>query len=479
MMACDWHPASIVIFGLIGVVMIYRDGYSVLRMIRPRYRKVWQEPGMPQLLRLKAHAPMRYHTNVEVARVFACQSDYHSRTDRVQLLDGREGWVFRLCGSVEEALGVLQRSVTTLREYRRVVSHNDMGFGEKEKSAGSDSSEENLQRSLTALDNGDWLGEEWVKTPVPSNWTMLDNVPDWPIYTNVAYPFPNRAPYAPAKNPTGIYKLKFNLKDELREHSVHDNRFTVIFHGFESCMMAYLNGHFIGMSKDSRLPAEFDVTSCLKTEGESLNTLEVIVIRFCDGSYLEDQDHWWMAGLHRSVELVCQPKELRVGNFKVDANQNGLLGVLVELEGTLPSIGKNYSVKCELYDDEQTNVIGGIRLGSQVWAKAVTRVVPTSTGINEVMIRGDVKDPKLWTSDTPNLYTLVIILFDGETEAGNRIQVESVRIGFRTACISHVDGMPTPSFTVNNQKVVVCGVNRHEHGAYLFDLFHDARILLT
>ena len=140
---------------------------------------------------------------------------------------------------------------------------------------------------------------DWADMPVPSNW-MLNGF-DKPIYTNVQMPFRNTPPFVPKEdNPTGLYKTTFTLPKNW------DGRQVIIhFGGVESVLYVWLNGEAVGFSKGSRLPAEFDLTPFL-IAGENQLTCEVI--RWSDASWLEDQDHWWMAGIYRDVYLYAKPK---------------------------------------------------------------------------------------------------------------------------------------------------------------------------
>ncbi|MHC4874217.1 MAG: sugar-binding domain-containing protein [Planctomycetota bacterium] len=168
---------------------------------------------------------------------------------------------------------------------------------------------------------------KWDKITVPGNWTM-QREDDIPHYTNSQMPFKNDPPYVPEKNPTGVYRTTFTLP------SGWNKRRTVIqFGGGESCYYVYLNGEFVGMSKDCRIPAEFDLTDFLKS---GKNTLAVMCIRWSDGSYVEDQDHWWMAGLYRSVYLYSTDKMFIKDVFakgELDKNyKNGTLKVKTEID---------------------------------------------------------------------------------------------------------------------------------------------------
>ena len=137
---------------------------------------------------------------------------------------------------------------------------------------------------------------KWAGITVPGNWTM-QGFKDKPWYTNVVMPFDNKPPIVPEENPTGVYRTRFKVPRQWK-----DRRIVLHFGGVESYYEVTLNGEPIGMAKDSRLPSEFDVTDALRSGG---NVLAVKVVRWSDASYIEDQDHWWMAGIHREVYLYC------------------------------------------------------------------------------------------------------------------------------------------------------------------------------
>jgi beta-galactosidase len=205
----------------------------------------------------------------------------------------------------------------------------------------------------------------------------------------------------------------------------------------------YLNNELLGFSKDSRLPCEFDCTNAMLQEGE--NELYVVVIRWSDGSFVEDQDHWWMAGIHRSVELVRRPVGAKIMDYRVQADADGHLGIVVDLKECGVS---NRRVVAKLYSDEQLSPDGEWKVGDEIW---------TGEGAGEetnCLVCGTVDTPKLWSAEEPNLYTLTLSLME---PGGLVTQVESCRVGFRTVEIEH--GM----VLVNGKRITVCGVNRHEH----------------
>ena len=148
-----------------------------------------------------------------------------------------------------------------------------------------------LDFALTHFDDRAWGAIE-----VPGNWTVQGH--DRPHYTNVQMPFPGAPPKVPDENPTGLYRLTVPLPEAFEERRV-----VLHFGGAESVLYVWWNGQAVGMSKDSRLPAEFDVTPYL---GTGANQLAVAVVRWSDATYIEDQDHWFMGGLHREVFLYCR-----------------------------------------------------------------------------------------------------------------------------------------------------------------------------
>lgn len=141
--------------------------------------------------------------------------------------------------------------------------------------------------------------EGWTKLPVPSNWTMHGH--DRPHYTNVNMPFDDQAPNVPALNPTGLYlkQIKIPAKWKGRRTIIH-------FGGAESVLYVWIDGQPVGIAKDTRLPSEFDLTPYVKPG--ATHTLAVVVVKWSDASFVEDQDQWWMGGIHREVYLYSQAK---------------------------------------------------------------------------------------------------------------------------------------------------------------------------
>ena len=143
------------------------------------------------------------------------------------------------------------------------------------------------------------LNPDWKTIPVPSVWQMHGY--DRHQYTNVNYPFPLDPPYVPHENPCGTYRHRFTWHKDINAPKTFLN-----FEGVDSCFYVWVNGQYVGYSQVSHATAEFDVTSLLR-EGENL--LAVLVLKWCDGSYLEDQDKFRMSGIFREVCLLSGPEQ--------------------------------------------------------------------------------------------------------------------------------------------------------------------------
>ncbi|WP_157859139.1 glycoside hydrolase family 2 TIM barrel-domain containing protein, partial [Streptomyces pathocidini] len=248
-------------------------------------------------------------------------------------------------------------------------------------------------------------GDGWSELPVPSHWVLHGH--DTPRYTNTAYPFPIDPPHVPDDNPTGDHRLEFPLPGTWRREGA-----VLRFEGVDSCFRVWLNGHELGTSKGSRLPAEFEAGQALRP---GRNVLAVRVHRWSSGSYLEDQDMWWLPGIFRDVTLLERPEGC-VDDFFVHAAYDHTTG-----RGTLR------------VDTDAPALLTVPGLG------ITDRPAGETTTLDHV-------EP--WTAETPHLYDALL------TTPNERIPL---RIGFRTVAIR--DGR----LTVNGAPLLLRGVNRHEH----------------
>ncbi len=286
----------------------------------------------------------------------------------------------------------------------------------------------------------DYDAGNWGVIDVPANWTMQGY--DKPIYTNVKMPIPNDPPRVPHDdNPTGLYRTTFTIPAGWA-----GRRVILAFEGVESAFYVWINGHQVGYSQDSRLTAEFDITPFLQP-GE--NTLAAMVIRWSDGSYLEDQDHWWMAGIYRAVYLYSVPNVHLADIFARpeldDDLRDGMLRVRARIGVATGASAAGYHVSMTLFDPQ----------GAPLFAAPVSApVVPDDNTILKADLAATVPTPRQWSAETPHLYTLIVALQDA---AGQTVDVRRLRLGFRRV---EVRGR---TLLINGQPVLIKGVNRHEH----------------
>ena len=240
---------------------------------------------------------------------------------------------------------------------------------------------------------------DWDKIPVPSCWQLYGY--EAPYYTNVNYPYPVDQPYVPNDNPVGVYRTTFTLPEGWKERKTH-----IVFEGVNSCVYLYVNGEYAGFSKGSHLQAEFDLTAFVK-EGE--NELVCKVLKYCSDSYLEDQDFLRYNGIFRDVYLLSRDPD-HLHDIVVKADTKGI------------------------YCDEPF----------------------------ELYFAGEpatLEEPKLWTAETPNLYTVLI---------HHGSEFIPIQVGMREISVSD-----KAELLINGQPVKLKGVNHHDthpvYGHYLPD----------
>ncbi len=287
--------------------------------------------------------------------------------------------------------------------------------------------------------------KKWDDITVPSNWTLAGYF-DKPVYTNVKMPFENNPPIVPKENPTGIYRTTFKVPASWK-----NRRVVIHIGGAESYLEVYLNGKFIGMGKDTRLPSEFDLTSAVDFSGT--NSLVCKVIRWSDSSYIEDQDQWWMAGIYRSVYLYSTSYayfEDLFSNGDLDLeNGDGLLSVKTHLGTYIPAFlpygpQEDFTVSARLHTPE----------GRTVWKNDT--VINSKFRLSGYRSEQTARIPKVkaWSSEEPNLYLLTVELFSAK---GELLDCRVKRVGFRSIRLEGRD------LLFNGKRVLIKGVNRHEH----------------
>ncbi|CAM3369981.1 Beta-galactosidase [Klebsiella spallanzanii] len=305
--------------------------------------------------------------------------------------------------------------------------------------------------------NGEWqftwfaspeaVPESWLTSDlpqadtinVPSNWQM-DGY-DAPIYTNVTYPIPVNPPFVPADNPTGCYSLTFCIDDAW----LQEGQTRIIFDGVNSAFHLWCNGRWVGYGQDSRLPSEFDLSDYLRS-GE--NRLAVMVLRWSDGSYLEDQDMWRMSGIFRDVALLHKPttqiSDLRVNTRFNDDFSRAVLETEVRVTGELRD---DLRVTVQLWDGETLVGEKSAPLGSDI-------IDERGAYHDRITLRLNVENPALWSAETPNLYRAVVQL---HTADGTLTEAEACDVGFRQVSIEN--GL----LLLNGKPLLIRGTNRHEH----------------
>mmetsp|Transcript_1417 Transcript_1417/g.4107 ORF Transcript_1417/g.4107 Transcript_1417/m.4107 type:complete len:1200 (-) Transcript_1417:2086-5685(-) len=380
----------------------------------------WENPEIFQTNVRAPHVPLQSHTSREAAVKQVAVEKAGGSTSENKLLLNTDAWHFNLFSSVED---VPERF---------------------------------------------WASEfddtSWGKIRVPSNWECEGY--GQPRYTNFQYPFPLTPPFVPKQNPTGCYRHTFTVPSHFA-----GRRTFLQFDGVEAAFYVWLNGQRLGYSQDSRLPAEFDITVHLKEKGP--NVLAVQVMKWCDGTYLEDQDHWWLAGIYRDVFVIAVPPchisdyfirtplVFREGSTEIESSQlevdiSVVLGdgqksneLPLQVDCCLHSWGGNAAIVAGPWKVPVNKGYWKMEGGGQAGAGGIATLVADLTN---ALPQG--QPPKLWSAEDPALYVLSLSLVDG---TGECLQAEACQVGFRQVLLRD------RQILVNNRAVTFRGVNRHEH----------------
>lgn len=290
----------------------------------------------------------------------------------------------------------------------------------------------------------------WKKILVPSNWEMQGY--DKPIYKSAVYPFrPVNPPYVPKDyNGVGCYQKSFTVPESWKDKNI-----TLHFGGVSSAYKLWINGKFAGYAEDSFLPSEFNITPYLQA-GE--NIISVWVIRWSDGSFLEDQDQWRMSGIHREVYVMAEPK-IRIADFfyqtKLDKNyKDAVLSIRPRIENLTGNAMPGYVVKAQLFDANNQPV-----LQTPLVKKAddiINEIHPRLDRVKFGLLETTVNNPKKWSTEEPNLYKLVLSL---EDSTGNIVEVKTCNLGFRSIEFRKSDS----KLLINGKLTYLYGVNRPDH----------------
>jgi beta-galactosidase len=283
---------------------------------------------------------------------------------------------------------------------------------------------------------------KWDSVEVPGNWTLQGY--GGPQYTNVQMPFPDEPPFVPEDNLTGIYAKEFSVPADWE-----GRRVVIHLGGAESVLYVYVNGHAAGLSKDSRLPSEFDISRSV-IFGQK-NLVVAVVVKWSDASFIEDQDQWWMGGLHREVYVYSTaPVHIAdlfaVGNLKKNY-VDGRLQLKVKI-GFPRQPEEGWLVEAQLFDPK----------GKAIFKRPLQSTVPAGDPFAWPRLQAEfnepVKKPLLWSAELPHLYTVVVTLKSPEDKI---IESTATRVGFRSVEVK--DRM----LLVNGKRVLIKGVNRHDH----------------
>lgn len=315
---------------------------------------------------------------------------------------------------------------------------------------------------------------DWKNFPVPANWEV--NGYGTPIYVSSGYPFkidPPRVTSTPPekytafkeRNPVGQYRHSFTLPASWKS----GGQVFLRFDGVQSAFYVWINGKRVGYSQGSMEPTEFNVTSFLLA---GQNNIAVEVYKYCDGSYLEDQDMWRFGGIQRDVTLYHTP-DIRISNLQIrtladEKYEDFTLEIDPKLVVFGNATGKGFQVRATI--DNLLNVTADAASILNLDHKAALmnewnpQRGPRKTG----RLKAEIKNPLKWTAETPNLYTLNISLEDSTGKVVERVRQ---RIGFRSVEIK------SGQMLVNGKPVRLRGVNRHEHDPKLGKVMTEALML--
>ncbi|MFM8938380.1 MAG: glycoside hydrolase family 2 TIM barrel-domain containing protein [Actinomycetota bacterium] len=321
--------------------------------------------------------------------------------------------------------------------------------------------------------------KRWQTIPVPGLWTMINGEQpfgDKPIYTNTQMPFDQLPPLVPEENPTGIYEREFSLPNTWK-----NKRVVLSIGGFESVAILSINGNEVGVAKDSRLAAEFDITNFLDNGS---NRIQIKVIKWSDATFIEDQDQWWHGGITRSVKLYATEEvfierlyptpgllaDNKSGTLHVRAHINSIndasivnfklrvkvIGVKGASE-VAPVISKKAPQWTEKSAEEKQ--AGDDYFHGAYWDGSMSKAKFEAFLATENIIPGPleftIKVPNIspWSAESPTLYDVEYELVD---PSGQVIEITSQKIGFRRVEIKGNE------LLVNGQPVIFYGINRHD-----------------
>ncbi|XHR27510.1 MAG: glycoside hydrolase family 2 TIM barrel-domain containing protein [Chthoniobacteraceae bacterium] len=282
---------------------------------------------------------------------------------------------------------------------------------------------------------------KWDQVEVPGNWTLQGY--GHPHYTNVQMPFTYEPPTVPDENPTGIYATTFEVPA-----AWEGRRVVIHFGGAESVLYVYVNGEAVGMGKDSRLPSEFDITPYVAFG--VANEVTAIVVKWSDATFVEDQDQWWMGGLHREVYLYSTAPTYLADVFARAGLENDFRDGTLHLSAKIDFAAQpeeGWKARLELFDPRGKAVL-------RKPLEAPVPIVPGDFRRLQADFHTTVKNVAAWSAETPHLYRAVVTLLNPK---GKAIEAVATRVGFRSVEVRD------RQLLVNGKRVFIKGVNRHDH----------------
>ncbi len=326
---------------------------------------------------------------------------------------------------------------------------------------------------------------------VPGCWEMQGH--GVPIYTNLQYPWLRpkarsdgsllggnyAAGYHAGRvpqdaNPTGLYRRVMELPDAWQRELAGGRRRLVLSLGaVASACRIFVNGADVGYAQDSFTETEVDITEPVLARGAGKkHLLGLQVMRWSDGAWMEDQDHWWLSGVHRSVELQCRPAPggslPGIQDYAVTASKaTGVVSVRVKAANVGGGGGGDCTLRFTLLASGATTDAGAGVVVAEHETPALREADRDSEGFSpSAALRVAAPHRVLpWTPETPHLYTLTVELL----HAGSCVHCEVVRVGFRDVAVAPLPAGQNPEmpaqqfFTLNGVPLVVCGANYHEH----------------
>ncbi len=280
----------------------------------------------------------------------------------------------------------------------------------------------NIEEVNTEFVNVDYNTSNWDNIKVPAHIELSGY--EAPKYVNIMYPWDGIEKLTQPEIPNKINRFGLYTKEVNLDKSYLQNDTFLRFEGVESALFLWVNGEFVGYSEDTFTPSEFDISKHIK---EGSNKIAAVVVKFCTGSWLEDQDFWRMFGIFRDVKIYNTPKvhvtDLKVKTGLSDDFKNGQLEV--ELKVTNKTSEK-YSVYCT-FNDEKTEVSDKFKI--------------------------EVKNVDLWSAEAPNLYDLELQIYDKDEKL---VEVVKEKVGFRRF------ELKDKLMLINGKPISFRGVNRHE-----------------